>query len=141
MSLSRIRNLFNVHMQALPGSIRIAWENVPFEPKPNEVHYRVNFLPAQTRPAANHRSAMDFENGIYQVDIYVPQSQGTANAGSLAEIIRNHFYRGLKLEDISGISAQIQSTPSIVMASREGAYWRTQIDVPWFAYVPGTTPS
>jgi hypothetical protein len=140
MSINSIRNILNSRMATLSGSPSIAWENVNFVPKTTETHYRVNFLPSQTRPAANHRSAMDFESGIYQIDIYVVQNEGTSTAGTLAETVRDHFYRGLKLTDSGGISVHIASTPSVVMTSREAGFWRTQIDVPWFAYVPGSTP-
>lgn len=141
MSLNAIRNILNVKMATISATPRIAWENAPFTPKPTESHYRVNLLTAQTRPAANHRSAMDFESGIYQVDVFVPQNEGTASAGALAEAVRSLFYRGLKLSDANNISVMISSTPSIVFSSREGAFWRVQVDVPWFSYVPGSNPN
>jgi len=140
MSIDAIRNCMNLKMQTISASPRIAWENVPFTPKPTESHYRVNLLAARTIPAANHRSAMDFESGIYQVDVYVPQNEGTATAGSMAEAVRALFFRGLTLTAEGGITVHIASKPSIVYTAREGAFWRTQIDVPWFAYTPNGMP-
>lgn len=140
MSLNAIRNILNVKMNTISGSPSIAWENVPFDANVTTAHYRVNFLSAQTRPAANHKSAMDFESGIYQVDIYVPQNEGTSTAGTMSQAVRSLFYRGLSLQDADGIKVLISSTPSIVFSAREGAFWRTQVDVPWFSYVPSTVP-
>jgi hypothetical protein len=140
MSLDAIRNALNTKMATISASARIAWENVPFLPKPTESHYRVNFLSAQTRPAANHRSAMDFESGLYQVDVYVPQNEGTGAAGALVEAVRALFYRGLTLAATGGITVHIAAKPSVVFTAREGAFWRTQIDVPWFSYTPNGLP-
>jgi len=140
MSLNAIRNILNSHMNSLSPTPTVAWENVPFTPDVDSTHYRVNTLFATTRPAASHKSAMDFESGIYQVDIYSPQNQGSASGGAKADALRTHFYRGLRLTNSDGIVVHIASTPSIVLSAREGAFWRIQVDVPWFSYVPGSTP-
>jgi hypothetical protein len=78
---------------------------------------------------------MDFESGVYQVDVYAPQDQGPNPASDLAERIRAHFYRGLVLTSDS-ISVNIEATPSMASNDREGPFWRIRLTVPWFAYVP-----
>lgn len=135
MSLKAIRNALNARLSTLSSLPSVAWENVAFTPKTTETHLRVNFLPAPTRPAANHKSAMDFESGIYQIDIYAPQDQGPNPASDLAERIRRHFNRGLALSN-SGVVVNIEATPSMAANDREGPFWRIRLTVPWFAYVP-----
>lgn len=135
MSLKAIRNALNARLSTLSSLPSVAWENVVFTPKTTETHLRVNFLPAPTRPAANHKSAMDFESGIYQIDIYAPQDQGPNPASDLAERIRQHFNRGLALSN-SGVVVNIEATPSMAANDREGPFWRIRLTVPWFAYVP-----
>lgn len=137
MSLFAIRNALNARLNSLSALPSVAWENIAFTPKTNETHVRVNFLPGATRAAANHKSAMDFESGLYQLDIYAPQDQGPNTASTLAERIRQHFSRGLVLTN-SGISVNIEATPSMVVADREGPFWRIRLTVPWFSYVPTT---
>ena len=135
MSLKAIRNALNARLSTLSSLPSVAWENVAFTPKTTETHLRVNFLPAPTRPAANHKSAMDFESGIYQIDIYAPQDQGPNPASDLAERIRQHFNRGLALSN-SGVVVNIEATPSMAANDREGPFWRIRLTVPLFAYVP-----
>ena len=135
MSLKAIRNALNARLSTLSSLPSVAWENVAFTPKTTETHLRVNFLPAPTRPAANHKSAMDFESGIYQIDIYAQQDQGPNPASDLAERIRQHFNRGLALSN-SGVVVNIEATPSMAANDREGPFWRIRLTVPWFAYVP-----
>lgn len=135
MSLQAIRNILNGRLSTMGGLPSVAWENVSFTPVPTTSHIRVNFLPSPTRPAANHKSAMDFESGIYQVDVYAPQDQGPNPAGALAEAVRAHFSRGLTLTG-SGITVNIEATPSMAANDREGPFWRIRLTVPWFAYVP-----
>lgn len=137
MSLLAIRNALNARLSTLSSLPSVAWENIAFTPKTTETHLRVNFLPAPTRPAANHRTAMDFESGIYQIDVYAPQDQGPNPASLLAERIRQHFNRGSVLTN-SGISVNIEATPSMAANDREGPFWRVRLTVPWFAYVPTT---
>ncbi len=135
MSLKAIRNALNARLNTLPSLPSVAWENIAFTPKTTETHLRVNFLPAPTRPAANHKSAMDFESGIYQIDVYSPQDQGPNPASDVAESIRQHFSRGSTLVN-SGITVNVEATPSMTSNDREGGFWRVRLTVPWFAYVP-----
>jgi len=135
MSLKAIRNALNARLNTLPSLPNVAWENIAFTPKTTETHLRVNFLPAPTRPAANHKSAMDFESGIYQIDVYSPQDQGPNPASDVAESIRQHFSRGSTLVN-SGITVNVEATPSMTSNDREGGFWRVRLTVPWFAYVP-----
>lgn len=135
MSLKAIRNALNARLNTLASLPSVAWENIAFTPKTTETHLRVNFLPAPTRPAANHKSAMDFESGVYQIDVYSPQDQGPNPASDVAESIRQHFSRGSTLVN-SGITINIEATPSMTLNDREGGFWRVRLTVPWFAYVP-----
>jgi hypothetical protein len=144
-----IRNILNTKMSEIDlAGVTIAWENVPFTPKPNETHLRISYLPGTTRAAANHKNAMDFESGLYQIDVYVPQNLGTALADQITSDIRHHFYRGLRLESPAGHGhgnhpattvVHIQQTPSENPGAREGAFWRARVTVPWFAYIPAAS--
>jgi hypothetical protein len=125
MSLKAIRNALNARLNTLPSLPSVAWENIAFTPKTTETHL----------PAANHKSAMDFESGIYQIDVYSPQDQGPNPASDVAESIRQHFSRGSTLVN-SGITVNIEATPSMTLNDREGGFWRVRLTVPWFAYVP-----
>jgi hypothetical protein len=136
VSLQAIRNILNSRLSSSFPTLSIAWENTNFTPPTNAPHVRVSFLPSETRPAANHASAMDFESGIYQLDLYVPQNTGTANADATAREIRRQFKRGLALFDVNNIQVMIQGTPSVSDGRIEGPFWRSRITVPWFAYVP-----
>ncbi len=133
--MTAIRNILNKKMSELDADLPIAWENVPFTPPADRSHVRVSFLPARTRAAANHKSAMDFESGEYQIDIYVPQNLGTATADALIRNIKAHFYRGLRLTASTTV-AHVQQTPSEATGQREGSFWRSRVIVPYFAYTP-----
>jgi hypothetical protein len=133
-----IRNILNKKLSELDATLPIAWENVSFTPPADRSHVRVSFLPARTRAAANHRSALDFESGEYQIDIYVPQNQGTAAADALVKSIKAHFYRGLRLTASTTV-AHIEQTPSEATGQREGPFWRSRVIVPYFAYIPAAS--
>lgn len=134
MSLQKIRNILNTRLSTLTPAYPVAWENTSFVPTPGQTHIRVNFLPSESVAAANHRNAMNFESGFYQVDVYVPQNQGTQSADTIAESIRAHFKRGSRFEDSTGVSLLIRQPPSVAPANREMAFWRIRVTVPWFAY-------
>ena len=136
MSLKAVRNILNTRLNAYTPALSIAWENVTFTPKTNVTHVRVNFIPAETRPAARFRTAMVFESGFYQIDVYAPQDQGTSTIDTLVEGIRTHFNRGLRLTDSDNNVVQINDTPSISQGQREAGFYRVRITVDWFAYLP-----
>lgn len=136
MSLKAVRNILNSRLNSYTPTINIAWENVSFTPKTNQTHVRVNFVPSDTRPSARFKSAMVYEIGFYQLDVYAPQDQGTSTVDDLVEGLRAHFNRGVRLTDSDGNVVHISDTPSISQGQREAGFYRVRVTVDWFAFLP-----
>lgn len=134
MSLKAVRDILNTRLNAYSPQINIAWENVAFTPTTNTTHVRVNFIPVESRETARFKTSLVMETGLYQIDVFGPQDQGTNNIDNLVEGIRSHFNRGRTLTDGSNNRVHIRDTPRITQGRRDGGFYRVTITVSWFAY-------
>lgn len=102
MSWATVQGLLDGHLRdfaaAQTPATNVAWEGIKFSP-PAKAHYlRPHFLPASLRMAALGVEAQDIQRGIYQVDIMDVPGSGRGNRVAVADALRAHFARGLKIE-------------------------------------------
>ncbi len=92
-----------LHAQAItaagfPASNQIAEEGMPFTPTPGTTWVRLTFRPVQQRPfALAGQGGVKGHKGTYLVDVYAPAGNGTADAESLADAVRDVFLPATRL--------------------------------------------
>lgn len=126
--------MLNTRLNVYTPALNIAWENVSFTPATNTTHVRVNFVPVESVATARFKTSLVLETGLYQIDVYGPQDQGTSTVDTLVEGLRAHFNRGRTLTDSSNNKVHIRNTPKITQGRREGGFYRVTITVDWFAH-------
>ncbi len=82
-------------LATMPNLPDVAWMNAKFERK-SSVEYLAEFiLPADTEQAGLGDSGINEDIGIYQVNVHIPKDIGRGRAIELADLIADHFSRGL----------------------------------------------
>lgn len=114
MAILEIKRAAERHLLGLSPSVPTAYEGVSFTP-PSTIYQRVQVQPRRIEDpvlgAGFHREIVSF-----QVFVVSPVNQGTAEAISRAELIRDRFKKGTSLLE-SNIRIHILSTPQIAGAS------------------------
>lgn len=114
MAIIEIKRAAERHLNNLTPSVPTAWEGVSFTP--TEILYqRVQF---NIRPPTDPVLGTGFhrEQMTMQVFVVGPINKGTAEIINRAELIRNHFSKGLTmLED--GIRIHVLNTPQVTGTS------------------------
>lgn len=130
-----IRKALEERLQSLQPAMDTAFENTKYEPKPDCPYQRAFLLPAPSQSIGFTGRARDFvrETGIFQISLYYPINEGTREAGSRAEAIRNHFRRGTTL--ISGGIKVITERGSVATALREGTWHVLPVSIPYYSNI------
>lgn len=139
MSYVVIRQLLEVHLNALGGGLPTAWENVPYKPVVGTPYQRVNLLPAETdNPTMGvmegSGAALKREAGVFQLTLFYPLNEGAGNATARAELLRNHYKRGTVLAS-GNVRLVIDSSPSVGRALVDEGYFVVPVSVPYRADV------
>lgn len=83
---SEIANVTNI-----PSASNRAWENVSFSPNTGTTWVRMTLIPGEQRPAHLGTNPQIRYQGLFRIDIFVPEGDGAASADALADNIRDHF--------------------------------------------------
>lgn len=124
-------------LNSLSPALPIAWENVVYAPTDVDAPYqRVNILPgeSQNNTFGGGGTELVMEVGIFQVRLYYPSGTGRGHAAARADLIRDHFPRGLAMA-AGGITVIVQRTPSVAPALEEGDWYVLPVSIPYFANV------
>lgn len=79
------------NVTGIPSAANRAWENVRFKPTPNTSWVRMTLSPTGSRPAVRGPNPQLRYDGLFLVDVFVPEANGPAAADTLADNIRNSF--------------------------------------------------
>lgn len=131
MSYQLIRAALESKLNAISPAVSTAWENVPFEPAIGQMYQRAFMLPAGA-DNTTFGNTLRRESGIFQVSVCAPLGNGSYDAITRAEVIRNWFYRGLTLTQ-SGVLVRILRTASIAPAITEEANYVVPVSIPYFS--------
>jgi len=94
MSYSIIQDLLDEQLATVTGLPTLSRENTRNEPKTNVPYSRSTLLPIETTARTTHT---DEFQGLYQVDLFYPQSKGYKDAAEKADSVIAAFQRGLEL--------------------------------------------
>jgi len=94
MSYSIIQELLDTQLATVTGLPTLNIENTRIEPKTNVPYSRSTLLPTE---ATARTTLTDEFQGLYQVDLFYPQSKGFTDAAGTADLVIAAFQRGLEL--------------------------------------------
>lgn len=89
-----IRRIIQLRLSAKYSDTRIQFSNVPLKPTPlaNESWISINILyGSESNRAFVGREVVSRQNGLCQIDIFVPQATGTAYLSTLATKLKKIF--------------------------------------------------
>lgn len=89
-----IMNLLMAAAKAALPDYRIAWENVLFEPQPDERYVVADVVPVSTTPSSAGLGGYDRHRGFLQLMVVVPLNDGPLGATAMVDQIRAYFTRG-----------------------------------------------
>jgi hypothetical protein len=112
----------------------IAWPNKPFTPVVGSPYLRATMMPAEPLTIASFVQGENRYSGIMQVDVFVPDGDGTKRATTIADIVGNHFKRGLTVA-AQTFSILIRRPPYMLSPYKDGAWWGIPVRVYYIADV------
>jgi hypothetical protein len=98
MSYTTIQTLLDEQLATVAGLPTLSKENTRNEPKTNVPYSRSTLLPTESIALSTHT---DEYQGLYQIDLFYPQSKGVADGAGAADAVIAAFKRGLELGDDS----------------------------------------
>lgn len=131
MSIVNVRAALETKLNGITPTISTAWENTPFEPQAGTAYQRVTLL-AAAPDNPTYGGSFYREQGILQIDLMYPLSDGTAAAAARAELIRAAFKRGTSMASGS-VTVIIDKTPEVSSGRVEGERWCVPVKVRWYA--------
>lgn len=132
MSHTKISAALSSHLQTLPSSPPVAWENAGYTPVEGTSYIAEHYLPAnQASVGVANSDSIDYP-GVYQIDVRVPANKYKAQGNTLADALLSHFKRGTVMT-YDGQSVVVESV-SRNQGMRDGAWWMIAVSVNWRAF-------
>ena len=127
-----IRSAFEVALNDVTDVPSIAWENVSFTPTAGQSYVKPRLLPTRREPAVRGTNPQMYYQGVFRVECYVPEGNGTAAGDDLADKIIEAFEA---TTDLSHNTTFV----SIRYAERElgeidGAFYMIPVNIGWYCY-------
>lgn len=110
MSYKTIRKLLETRLNALTPPLPTSYENTNFT-EPTGAYQKVQLVPIK---ALNPVMGDDYyrEVGEFQIFLAYPRNNGTADAAERADLLKQHFSRGLTMQE-GNVRVHILQTPRI----------------------------
>jgi hypothetical protein len=132
MSIIKIRAALETALNNINPEIETAWENVPFTPTIGIPFQKCYLLLAE--PDNSEYSTNYFANGYMQIDLFYQLNNGSIDAMTRAELIKDTFKRGNSYYN-NGIYVIIERTPEITPAYNDGEFYIIPVKVRFFAHI------
>ena len=124
-----IQGALRVQLSTLPNLPPVAWENYDYSRDSTVLYLRPTALPAETTQASLGDDGKDLHNGIYQVDVFIPDGLGRT---TWADEIADHFKRGTVLTQ-NTVSVRI-TTVQIEAALKDDNFYMTPVSIGYQAF-------
>ena len=121
----------DIHLNAMPASPPVAWENIEFTP-PEGPWLRPTLLPGDTTQGSMGDDGYNEYQGLYQVSVFTPRGIGRGQALAETEKIIEHFARGTSLT-AGGQSLRIR-VASRLAAVVEPNWYHIPVQIAWTAH-------
>lgn len=128
MSIAAIQAALETQLNNASGLPRIAWENVHFDPGPEEAFIETNFAVTDSRPAYIGPNAQTYTEALFTINISVPINTSTIAANNIVDLLRTYFNTDEDLE-YDGTIVRIRRTES-----KSGMMFKTWYVVPFLIH-------
>lgn len=130
-----LRAALETRLRAMPeylGDASTQWENTDFTPNVDLPYQVVNTLLARPKNETWGRTFQ--EQGYMQVTLRYPakQGRGSGDAMTMAQAIRDQFYRGLPLA-AGSVTVTITDTPEIAPGGVDGDRYQVPVKIRFIA--------
>lgn len=126
-----IQGALRAQLSSLPSAPPISWENRNYTPDSKVLYLRATSLQGETVQACLGDSGEDMHDGIFQVDVFIPDNKGRT---AWADAIADHFKRGTVLTR-NGVNVRIRST-SISPGIKDNHFYIVPVSIVYQAFTP-----
>jgi hypothetical protein len=124
-------NVTNV--TGVPSSGNISWENVRFEPTTGSKWIRSTFRPTRRRPLDVTAKGLQRYDGLFLVDIFIPEGGGPSEADTLADNVVNSFEAGTILT-ANGQEVMIEHAEISEALNEDSPWYQVPVTIKWKAF-------
>jgi hypothetical protein len=121
-----ISGAFDTHLAGMTSVPPIAWENIDFTPSAATLYLRPTMIASPTEQASLGDNGKDITEGIYQVDVFIPDSVGRS---VWPDLIADRFKRGTVLTQ-NDVSIRIRSA-SILIGLKDENFYVVPVSIRW----------
>jgi hypothetical protein len=127
-----IRRVLEATLAGIAGIPDIAWENVTFNPTPSSPFVKARFAPTIREPAVRGLNPQMYYQGVFVVDVYVPEGVGPSAGDDIANSIIETFDAPKDIT-VNGVSITIRYAER-ELGTIEGAYYTIPVNIGWLIY-------
>lgn len=121
-----IAGALRTRLSTLASSPPVAWQNINYKPNSKVLYLRETILPGETLQASMGDDGKDIHNGLYQIDVFIPEGQGRS---TWPDDIADHFKRGTVLTQ-NLVDVRIRSV-SIGTGFKDENFYIVPVTVSW----------
>lgn len=138
MNYHKIQAALETRVKDIAGVPYVAYENVKYDPTTGVSHLRTRFIPisrTQKVLGINEDNGKPFwldYQGIFQIVINVPESQGSKETNDLVNNICDTFETAtdLEFEDVFVTIKKVERTRGI----NETPWFKTSVNIHWYSH-------
>jgi len=120
------------NVSGIPSAANRAWENMRFAPTTGTAWVRMTLIPAASRPAANGSDPQLLYEGLFQVDLFVPEADGPSAADTLADAVRDRYKVGVTLtKNTTNVRFRYSERET---GSIDGPWYQVPVSISWYSY-------
>jgi hypothetical protein len=127
-----IRRVLETTLTGVAGIPSIAWENVSFSPVASSPYVKARFAPTMREPAVRGLNPQMYYQGVFIVDVYVPEGVGPSVGDDIANSVVDAFDAPKDLT-ANGITITIRYAER-ELGTVEGAYYTIPVNIGWMIY-------
>jgi len=127
-----IRRVLETTLVGVTDIPDIAWENVTFNPTTSEPFVKARFAPTIREPAVRGLNPQMYYQGVFVVDVYVPEGVGPSVGDDIADSIIEAFDAPNDLT-VNGVAITIRYAER-ELGTIEGAYYTIPVNIGWLIY-------
>lgn len=118
-------------VETLDAATPKGYPNKQLKDPPNSLWLAMHNMRANSRPVTLGDAGEDNHDGIFQIDINVPESEGSGNATNKADVFASFFTAGRALV-YNGQNVRVISS-SLSPGRYVGGYYRLSLNVRYYA--------
>ena len=135
MNYDVIRKLLDTQLQTVVGLPTLYTENNSIEVDGRGAFCRSTLLNSEPMPLTVGPNGNNQYKGLYQVDLFYPQDNGTTTQNALAGLVIDAFPRSLILNDATtGLNVHVDMSWQLTAYTVQQNYYVVPISVRWSSY-------